>query len=195
MTLPPYKYNDVCPIFNYIKGPIKTIKEWEKPNEVKFKAWCKDIKEYIIQKNIDIEIYVCGKYIEDKEKTWDIDIIATKKTEPTYSELIKIRDLMIHSMNLGHDKYNILIDMQYYYYNNSINHFWYSSSMFEKYGVITTIILEVYNKVYKNGILLYDNNGEKLMENLYKVEMESPSIKHIERIKEGIYYKEPIRII
>ena len=195
MTLSPYEYDEIYQDFSYIKGPIKVYKAWERPHEVRFKAWCKDIEEYIIQNKIDIEIYVCGKYIEDKEKTWDIDIIATKKNDPTYSELMVIRDLMIYSMNLGHDQYNILIDMQYYYYNKLIDNFWYSSSMFKKNGVITSIILQVYKNVYKNGTLLYDSNGEKLMDNLYKVEKESPSIKHIERISNGIYYKEPIRII
>ena len=146
MTLSPYEYDEIYQDFSYIKGPIKVYKAWERPHEVRFKAWCKDIEEYIIQNKIDIEIYVCGKYIEDKEKTWDIDIIATKKDDPTDSELIKIRDLMIYSMNLGHDKYNMLIDMQYYYYNEKINNFWYSSRMFKKYGLITSTILEVYNK-------------------------------------------------
>tara|TARA_Y100000590_G_scaffold360550_2_gene416881 strand:- start:899 stop:1486 length:588 start_codon:yes stop_codon:yes gene_type:complete len=195
MTLSPYGYNEVCQEFSYIKGPIKVYKPWERPQEVRFKAWCKDIEEYIIQNKIDIEIYVCGKYLEDKEKTWDIDIIATKKDDPTDSELIKIRDLMIYSMNLGHDKYKMLIDMQYYYYNEKINNFWYSSSMFKKYGLITSTILEVYNKVYKNNQLLYNNNGEELMNDLYKVELKSPSEKHIKRLSKGIYYKEPIRII
>ena len=67
--------------------------------------------------------------------------------------------------------------------------------MFKKYGLITSTILEVYNKVYKNNQLLYNNNGEELMDNLYKIELKSPSEKHIKRLSNGIYYKEPIRII
>jgi hypothetical protein len=103
-------------------------------------------------------------------------------------------------MQLGFDKFKLLIDMSCYLpFSNG--EFWYSSEDFLKNGRIQSQILYVFDKVEQDNVIIQDFNTElhtnvkQICENLYMVTRLSPSEKHIERIKQGIIYKEPERIL
>jgi hypothetical protein len=157
------------------------------------------IKKYISEHKININVYVCGKFIENPELTWDIDIILSHKDirKFTLLELIKVRDLMIYGMQLGFDKFNLLIDMACYLPLDDKGTFWYSSEDYLKYGRIKSQVLYVFDKIYQDGEIIqnFSTQSEQICENMFLVSKVSPSEKHINRIKQGMMYKQPQRIL
>tara|TARA_B110001452_G_C15093737_1_gene381507 strand:- start:178 stop:777 length:600 start_codon:yes stop_codon:yes gene_type:complete len=185
------------------KGVISTYNAWDRPNQQLFNAWINHVKEFIKKHNITIDLYVCGKFLEDPESTWDIDVILTHKDIRNFDilKLIKIRDLMNYGMQLGFDQFNLFIDMACYLPLNNQGKFWYSVEDFKKYGRIRSDILYTFDKVYQNGKIIQDFTTQhhtsitQLAENLFLVTKPSPSEKHINRIKQGIEYTKPRLIL
>ena len=185
------------------KGKVTSHKRWDRPDQYLFNQWLTHIKRYIERNNIDIDVYVCGKFLENPELTWDIDVILTHKNISDFDiiKLLKIRDLMNYGMQLGFDKYNILIDMACYLPLNEHGKFWYSVEDFKKYGRIRTNVLYTFDKVYQNGEIIQDFTTQpdtsviQLGTDLFLVSKLSPSEKHIGRINDGIEYKKPQKIL
>jgi hypothetical protein len=104
-------------------------------------------------------------------------------------------------MQLGFDKFNILIDMACYLPLNEQGKFWYSVEDFQKNGKIRSNVLYTFDKIYQNGEIIQDFNTQpntsviQLGDNLFLVNKLSPSEKHISRIKDGIEYKKPQKIL
>lgn len=185
------------------KGVVTSHRSWDRPNLYFFNAWIKYIKEYIKKHDIVIDVYVCGKFIENPELTWDIDIILSHKDLRNYDiiKLMKIRDLMNYGMQLGFDKFNILVDMACYLPFNNQGKFWYSVEDFKKNGRIHSSVLYTFDKIHQNGAIIQDFTTQpetytrQLCDNLFIVTKISPSDKHINRIKNGIEYKKPQQIL
>lgn len=185
------------------KGPITTSNVWNKPTVEPFHVWIQMIKKYIAEHEITIDMYVCGKFLENRELTWDIDIILSHRDikKFTLPELTKVRDLMIYGMQLGFDKFNLLIDMACYIPFDDQGTFWYSSEDYLKYGRIRSQVLYVFDKIYQNGEIIQDFNTQsdtsikRICEDMFLVSKVTPSEKHINRIKEGTMYKQPQRIL
>lgn len=185
------------------KGKVTSHKRWDRPDQYLFNQWLTHIKRYIERSNIDIDVYVCGKFLENPELTWDIDVILTHKNISDFDiiKLLKIRDLMNYGMQLGFDKYNILIDMACYLPLNEHGKFWYSVEDFKKNGRIRTNVLYTFDKVYQNGEIIQDFTTQpdtsviQLGTDLFLVSKLSPSEKHIGRINDGIEYKKPQKIL
>jgi len=185
------------------KGKVTSHKRWNRPNQYLFNKWLTHIKRYIERNNILIDVYVCGKFLENPELTWDIDIILTHKdiSEFDIIKLFKIRDLMNYGMQLGFDKYNILIDMACYLPLNEQGKFWYSVEDFKKNGRIRSNVLYTFDKIYQNGEIIQDFTTQpdtsviQLGTDLFLVSKLSPSEKHISRINDGIQYKKPQKIL
>jgi hypothetical protein len=192
---------------SYKKGPIMTHKPWSKPSFSLFYFWLLFFVHYIVVYDIDVEIYICGKFIENPKETWDIDIILTKKdidkNDMTY--LTKIKNLMIFGMQMGHDIFNILMDIQFYFpidhqmKDTFDDYFWFSPQNFKEHGQIKLTRLVVFDTVYKNDEIIWNiheySNVCKLMDNLYQFDSLSPSTKHINRIHSGIFYKKPLKVL
>jgi len=181
------------------KGIVTSHKKWDRPNIELFNTWITHIKRYIKNHNITVNVYVCGKFLENSELTWDIDIILSHKDIRNYDiiKLMKIRDLMNYGMQLGFDKFNLLIDMACYLPLNDQGKFWYSVEDFKKHGRIHSSVLYTFNKVYQNDEIIQDfttqpdTSVRQLCDNLFLVTKISPSDKHINRIKDGIEYMKP----
>ena len=184
-------------VWSYSRGIVKCNKPWFRPNKILFKKWLTDVKEYVKNNNVKINAYVCGRFLEDIKNTWDIDIlITTKETNIENIDNVAVRDLMLYMMKLGHEKYNILIDVFYYVYNEKINGFWYSPDQYKKHGVIETQMLLPFKTIYCNEVLWWKMNPcVKVIDNLYLTTISSPSKKHIERLENGVIYKKPYKII
>ena len=185
------------------KGKVTSHKRWDRPDQYLFNQWLTHIKRYIERNNIDIDVYVCGKFLENPGLTWDIDVILTHKDISDFDiiKLLKIRDLMNYGMQLGFDKYNILIDMACYLPLNEHGKFWYSVEDFKKNGRIRSNVLYTFDKVYQNGEIIQDFTTQpdtsiiQLGTDLFLVSKLSPSEKHIGRINDGIEYKKPQKIL
>jgi|TARA_B110000967_G_C18718434_1_gene476361 hypothetical protein len=185
------------------KGRVTSHKRWDRPKQHLFNQWLTHIKRYIEKNNITIDVYVCGKFLENPELTWDIDVILTHKDISNFDiiKLLKIADLMNYGMQLGFDKFNILIDMACYLPLNEQGKFWYSVEDFQKNGKIRSNVLYTFDKIYQNGEIIQDFNTQpntsviQLGDNLFLVNKLSPSEKHISRIKDGIEYKKPQKIL
>tara|TARA_R110000824_G_scaffold169850_1_gene347023 strand:+ start:51 stop:650 length:600 start_codon:yes stop_codon:yes gene_type:complete len=185
------------------KGRVTSHKRWDRPKQHLFNQWLTHIKRYIEKNNITIDVYVCGKFLENPELTWDIDVILTHKDISNFDiiKLLKIADLMNYGMQLGFDKFNILIDMACYLPLNEQGKFWYSVEDFQKNGKIRSNVLYTFDKIYQNGEIIQDFNTQpntsviQLGDNLFLVNKSSPSEKHISRIKDGIEYKKPQKIL
>lgn len=197
-----YKPPD-CKSIYIKKGKVTSHKRWDRPNQELFNQWLTYIKRYIEKNNITIDVFVCGKFLENPELTWDIDIILTHKDISNFDiiKLLKICDLMNYGMQLGFDKFNILIDMACYLPLNEQGKFWYSVEDFQKNGRIRSNVLYTFDKIYQNGVIIQDFNTQpdtsviQLGDNLFIVSKLSPSEKHISRIKDGIEYKKPQKIL
>jgi hypothetical protein len=182
---------------------VTSHKRWDRPKQHLFNQWLTHIKRYIEKNNITIDVYVCGKFLENPELTWDIDVILTHKDISNFDiiKLLKIADLMNYGMQLGFDKFNILIDMACYLPLNEQGKFWYSVEDFQKNGKIRSNVLYTFDKIYQNGEIIQDFNTQpntsviQLGDNLFLVNKLSPSEKHISRIKDGIEYKKPQKIL
>jgi len=185
------------------KGKVTSHRRWDRPNQKLFNKWLTHIKYYIERNSINIDVYVCGKFLENPELTWDIDVILTHKDIREFDliKLFKIRDLMNYGMQLGFDKYNILIDMTCYLPLNERGKFWYSVEDFKKNGRIRSNVLYTFDKIYQNGKIIQDFTSQpdtsviQLGTDLFLVNKLSPSEKHIGRINDGIEYKKPQKIL
>jgi hypothetical protein len=84
-------------------------------------------------------------------------------------------------------------------YDNDGN-FWVKPIDYLKYGKITTKSLSYFDKVYINDIMVQDLKEcfvdvKMIDENLYMNTCLSPDDKWVERVKRGVFYKDPIRLI
>jgi hypothetical protein len=95
------------------RGPIYTDKPWKRPTQDMYNIWLTELNKYSTP--VDTNMYVCGKFIENQEETWDIDIILSDPllSENDIDKLLKIRDFMIYAMQIGHDL-DLFIDMIYH---------------------------------------------------------------------------------
>jgi len=192
-----------CENIQFRKGVITTSKLWNQPDVNFFHIWISMIKRYIKDHQIIIDLYVCGKFLENPKLTWDIDIILSHKDIKKFNitQLKKIRDLMNYGMQLGFDKFNLLIDMACYIPFDEQGTFWYSAESYKKYGKIRSQILYTFDKIYQNNKTIQDFTTQpntsvtQICENLFLVTKTSPSEKHIKRINEGIMYCEPQKIL
>ena len=176
------------------KGVVVTNRAWNQPDNHSFQQWVKLVKDFIEDRRLEIDMYVCGKFLENPALTWDIDIILSHKNI-TYSKLPDIRDTMIYGMKLGFDKFNILIDISCYLPIDEHGKFWYSATDFLNHGTIQSTSLYCHDRIYQNGELIeYFENAEEVIPNLFMVTRETPGKKHIDRIRSGVVYKEPVKV-
>lgn len=174
------------------KGCVTTNTSWEQPTNAKFNDWVSLVKEYIEMRDIQVNMYVCGKFIENPKLTWDVDVILSHPSEMDYT---KIRDLMNYGMQLGFDKYNMFVDMAFYIPFGDDGVFWYSAEEYEKYGKIKTKTLYTFDKVEYDGKIIREFDAcEEVTEGLFVVTKMSPSEKHINRLQNGVVYMKPILI-
>lgn len=185
------------------KGPVTTTNTWDRPTTILFDKWIECMKNYIKHHKINMDMYVCGKFLENPSETWDIDIILTHSNIRyfTLHELKKVRDIMIYGMQIGFDKFNLLIDMACYLPFNNNGNFWYSCDDFLKNGRIYSHVLYLFDRIEQDNKIIQDFNKEKnthvnkICDDLFLVSKLSPSEKHIERIKHGNVYTEPKQIL
>lgn len=190
------------PSFSYKKGPVYTTRRWKRPTVEQFEKWLTCFKQYIHDNSIEINVYVCGNFISKIEDTWDIDIILSHRNlwSFTKNQNLAVRDLMIYGMQLGHDEFNILIDMQCYFPNPELdNDFWFSPDEYLRRGQkIHSKKMNVFKDVYYCGEKTYEyetEKTEKIEEDLYIISFECPSDKLIERIKRGVKHVRPVMVI
>lgn len=198
MTFKPKLESVICDVR---KGNVRASQWWERPTIDKFYKWVVIVKQYIHENNINVNMYVCGKFLENIEDTWDVDVILSHPKARNYTkhELLKIRDLMNYGMQLGFDKFNMLMDMVFYLPFDKDGNFWYSVEEYIKNGKIKSECLYSFDKITINGTINQDLNESydsciEIVKGLFIVMKTSPSDKHIKRINEGIYYREPILI-
>tara|TARA_B110000858_G_C17802657_1_gene476136 strand:- start:3428 stop:4024 length:597 start_codon:yes stop_codon:yes gene_type:complete len=192
----------VCEHIDFRKGVVSTSRPWNQPDINLFHKWIVIIKRYIADHQITIDLYLCGKFLENPKMTWDIDVILSHKDIRKFnmSQLQKIRDLMNYGMQLGFDKFNLLIDMACYLPFDDEGTFWYSAESYIKHGKIRSQALYTFDKISEDDEVIQDFNTEhdtsvtKICDNLFMVVKTSPSEKHINRIKKGIIYKKPVII-
>lgn len=198
MTFKPKLESVICDVR---KGNVRASQWWERPTIDKFYKWVVIVKQYIHENNINVNMYVCGKFLENIEDTWDVDVILSHPKARNYTkhELLKIRDLMNYGMQLGFDKFNMLMDVVFYLPFDKDGNFWYSVEEYIKNGKIKSECLYSFDKITINGTINQDLNESydsciEIVKGLFIVMKTSPSDKHIKRINEGIYYREPILI-
>ena len=198
MTFKPKLESIICDVR---KGNVRASQWWGRPTMDKFYKWVVIVKQYIHKNNINVNMYVCGKFVEKIEDTWDVDVILSHPKARNYTkhELLKIRDLMNYGMQLGFDKFNMLMDVVFYLPFDKDGNFWYSVEEYIKNGKIKSECLYSFDKITINGTINQDLNESydsciEIVEGLFIVMKTSPSDKHIKRINEGIYYREPILI-
>jgi len=174
------------------KGIVTTKRYWEQPINKKFDEWVILVKEYINTHRIEVNMYVCGKFLENPELTWDVDVILSYPGEIDY---VLIRNLMNYGMQLGFDKFDMLVDMAFYIPFDKEGTFWYSSEDYKKYGTIECKTLHTFDKTEYNGEIIHEfESCEQIMENLFVVSQTAPSEKHIKRIENGEMYMKPVLI-
>lgn len=192
-----------CENIDFRKGAVRTSRPWNKPNVDLFHKWIAIVKRYIIEHQIPINLYVCGKFLENPQLTWDIDVILSHRDIRKFDigKLKKIRDLMNYGMQLGFDKFNLLIDMACYLPFDDKGTFWYSAESYIKHGKVRSQVLYTFDKIYEGGEIIqdfnteYDTSTKQVCENLFMVSKTSPSDKHVNRIKNGVMYMEPQLIL
>ena len=135
MTFKPKLESIICDVR---KGNVRASQWWGRPTMDKFYKWVVIVKQYIHKNNINVNMYVCGKFVEKIEDTWDVDVILSHPKARNYTkhELLKIRDLMNYGMQLGFDKFNMLMDMVFYLPFDKDGNFWYSVEEYIKNGKI-----------------------------------------------------------
>ena len=181
------------------KGKVHATRWWERPTREKFSEWVDIVKKYIRTHNINVNMYVCGKFVEKIEDTWDVDVILSypKARNYTEEELIKIRDLMNYGMQLGFDRFDMLIDMAFYLPFDEAGNFWYSVDNYIRNGIIQSQVMHSFDKIIVNGEVSHNLSMEndrcvEILKGLFITSKSSPSEKHIKRVNEGIYYRKPI---
>ena len=184
---------------NVRKGNVRASRWWDRPTRSKFSEWVTIVKEYIRTRNINVNMYVCGKFVEKIEDTWDVDVILSypKARSYTEEELVKIRDLMNYGMQLGFDRFNMLVDMAFYLPFDQEGNFWYSADNYIRNGTIKSQVMYPFDKIIVNGEVIQDMFVEaetcvEILDGLFITSKTSPSKKHINRIRDGIYYRKPI---
>jgi hypothetical protein len=177
------------------RGPIYTDKPWKRPTQDMYNIWLTELNKYSTP--VDTNMYVCGKFIENIEETWDIDIILSDPllSENDTDKLLKIRDFMIYAMQIGHDL-DLFIDMKCYIPYKEDGTFWYSPDDYIENGNMNCKIMSVFtDTIVNNKTLRREQNiitSKELTTDLYLIEREVPSKKHIERIQNNINYYEPV---
>ena len=182
--------------FHIKKGRIRTKQKYKRPTRIKFEEWTKKVKKYIRDHDIHVNMYLCGNFLTDDTPTWDVDVILSHPKPHEGCDLLKIRDLMEYSMQMGFDDYQMCIDMQFYYPYNDKGEFWYSADDYLKHGCTITTKICPFNYIDSNGVILH-LNGSNFMEiipNLFTYDQKSPSDKDIKRIEDGIMYANPVQI-
>ena len=181
------------------KGKVHATRWWERPTREKFSEWVDIVKKYIRTHNINVNMYVCGKFVEKIEDTWDVDVILSypKARNYTEEELIKIRDLMNYGMQLGFDRFDMLIDMAFYLPFDEAGNFWYSVDNYIRNGIIRSQVMHSFDKIIVNGevsqnLSMENDRCVEILKGLFITSKSSPSEKHIKRVNEGIYYRKPI---
>jgi hypothetical protein len=160
----------------YEAGPVKTDSPWDRPTHEAFNGW---LKKFIERIDIPIEVYICGNFLENPNNTWDIDIQLTSVELPP---LEKLRDLMIYGKQMGHDDFNILIDMQYIFHHSFLKA---SKKYVLSNGIAHIKKLMICNEVYKYGERIWHRpDSLKLIDNLYQMITPYPNPKHNERLNE-----------
>jgi hypothetical protein len=175
---------------------VETTTPWKQPTVDVFEKWLEKFKLYIHVHSIEIDVYVCGKFIEKIEDTWDIDVILSHRNLWSFDkeQILKIRDLMIYGMQMGHDEFSILVDLQCYLPNPDLwRGFWYSAEDYLRNGRIQAKKMLVFMDEYFNDekINEYENVSE-LEENCYIITVDCPSDKHVQRIQNGEKYSRPV---
>jgi hypothetical protein len=171
------------------------------PKREDFFKWFKSIKKYIKDNDLDVQMHICGNFLVNPNKTLDVDIILYHPDVKDFKheQLLKMRDLMIHSVKIGYEN-ELMIDIQMYLPYDNDGNFWVKPIDYLKYGKITTKSLSYFDKVYINDIMVQDLKEcfvdvKMIDENLYMNTCLSPDDKWVERVKRGVFYKDPIRLI
>ena len=170
-------------------GKIDIDVNWKSPSIESFFSWREDF--FKIPNAEKFDVYLLGTFankLMDGEGTpSDIDIILTGN-----HNLDDIENVIYQGTKLGMEKYNIFFDIQWNseitpmsFYNNMEDIKKRKSNQVYMHGDKWIVNGEV-RKEYKNSI--------KVGESLYKLDCYWPSVKQIERIKNGYVYKDPILI-
>lgn len=185
---------------DYRTGIVEGFIPDNPPKREDFLKWFKSIKKYIKDNDLDVQMYICGKFLQDRKKTMDVDIILYHPDAKKFNheQLLKIRDLMINSVKIGYEN-DLLIDIQMYLPYDNDGNFWVKPIDYLKSGKIKTQTFSYYNKIYTNNILIHDLNDycvdvKTVDENLYLITRMSPDDKEVEKIMKGIFYKDPVRL-
>lgn len=176
----------------YVKGPVQTDVHWTRPTTEAFTSWLDVFNTYIHDHQIDIHVYLVGRFITDPNDTWDIDIHLTHPNlfSFTLKQLKQIRDLMIYGMQIGHDRFKLLMDIQCILPRSKTDPTWH----YPNDGNKTTDIYEliVFTDVFKEGKRIYSVLPERtITDNLFLVRRSVPTQKHRAR---GLPFAEPIRL-
>ena len=104
---------------------------------------------------------------------------------------------MNYGMQLGFDRFNMLVDMAFYLPFDQDGNFWYSADNYIRNGTIKSQVMYPFDKIIVNGEVIQDMFVEaetcvEILDGLFITSKTSPSQKHIKRIRDGIYYRKPI---
>lgn len=183
--------------FIYEKGPLTFRKPWRRPTQKKFDQWWSQFSALVAQ--TPFWVWLCGGFLERKPDTWDVDIILSKPDAPSRDQYAILSHVMMEGTRLAHEEFNILVDIQFFcnlHTRTSTSHqaasFWYSTDDWLEHGATTSVAYVFFDRVYKNGQALFSRPVKKLSDDLYEMQIECPSIKHIERYRaEGYKYQTP----
>lgn len=168
--------------FYYRYGEVETNSMWFNPTWNLFFDWWSEFKT--TQNLEDYKFYVGGKFIVDRNKTNDIDVIITGPIYD-YDNLFK---LLKEGFDLAINKYKTFIDLSWY---DNINFFSYP----KKEG-----FSRIHSKIVMSGIELKKINGEIVYQYEHKTHSEvfnvHPKLSYNlvtfpmeKQIKEGITYQ------
>jgi hypothetical protein len=167
-------------------GKINFDLSWKYPTVEAFFSWREDF--FKLPNSEKFNVYLIGsfanKLFDNIGNPTDIDIILTGNYN-----ILDIENLIYLGTKIGMEKYNIFFDIQWHsqivLYNSmedTTNRIMNSVFIHGDKWVVNNIV----KKEYKNSI--------KVADSLYKMNCYWPSIKQINRIKEGYSYKDPFLI-
>ena len=166
------------------KGRVTSHKRWDRPKQHLFNQWLTHIKRYLEMKT--------HENAEDETKKvdfcWDLNYIQMNDIHsevynagsPFQAFRAGYREGVKMSLDEGR---KVPVED------------------FQKNGKIRSNVLYTFDKIYQNGEIIQDFNTQpntsviQLGDNLFLVNKLSPSEKHISRIKDGIEYKKPQKIL
>ncbi len=194
---------DFCEGFSYTKGVVHTSVPWRMPTLDKFFAWWRSFLPSV--KQTPFSVWLCGGFLEGKPDTWDVDIILTKRHALEPEDYQQLSDLMIEATQLSLNKFNILVDIQFYenfedkdVVIDGVRSFWYSTEDYLKMGSKDSVKWVAFDSVYKNGQKLVDyrdpgSRAVEIIPHLWKVVVATPSVKYERRIREHSFIEpEPL---